>query len=172
MDSRLEMIYKRRSIRQYQEKTVPRELLIELTQAGMAAPSAVNKQPWQFIVVTDQPQLSALKNVLPYGKYNAPAALLVCGVPGSAHADDFGNYWVQDCSAATENILIAAVGLGLGTVWTAVFPVQERVEMVQKVLDLPPDVIPLNVILVGFPAEEKPARTQYNEKKVHWQKYN
>lgn len=167
----LEMIYRRRSIRTYQPWSVPREALEELLRAAMAAPSAVNKQPWEFVVISTPEGMTALQRHLPYGRYNAPAAVVVCGCPDMAHSNPHGNFWVQDCSAATENLLLAASGLGLGTVWTAVYPKPELVAAVQGELDLPESVIPLNVILVGYPAEEKPARTQYNPERVHWEKY-
>lgn len=167
----LDTIFQRRSIRQYTDQAVPREVLVDLLRAAMAAPSAVNKQPWEFVVVTRPERMADLQAVLPYGRYNAPAAVVVCGVPEAAQNEPTGSYWVQDCSAATENLLIAAVGLGLGTVWTGVYPVAERVRDVQRVLGLPAGVVPLGVILVGYPAEEKPARTQYREERVHWERY-
>lgn len=171
MNDVLQLIFSRRSIRQYQPRPVPRELLTDLLRAAMAAPSAVDKQPWEFVVVTRPERLAELQAVLPYARYNAPAAIVVCGVPERAQNEPTGSYWVQDCSAATENLLIAATGLGLGTVWTGVYPVTERVQAVQQVLGLPEGVIPLGVILVGYPAEEKPPRTQYREDRVHWEQY-
>ncbi|HMN59146.1 MAG TPA: nitroreductase family protein [Anaerolinea sp.] len=168
----LDTIFQRRSIREYADRAVPREVLVDLLRAAMAAPSAVNKQPWEFVVVTRPERMVDLQAVLSYGRYNAPAAVVVCGVPEAAQNEPTGSYWVQDCSAATENLLIAAVGLGLGTVWTGVYPVAERVRDVQRVLGLPPRVVPLGVILVGYPAEEKPARTQYREEGVHWELYS
>jgi nitroreductase len=171
MSGVLDFIFQRRSIRQYQDKAVPRELLVDLLRAAMAAPSAVNKQPWEFVVLTQKEPLARLQAVLPYGRYAVPAAVVVCGVPEAAQNEPNGSYWVQDCSAATENLLIAAAGLGLGTVWTGVYPVTERLEAVQRVLGLPAGVIPLGVVLVGYPAEEKPARTQYREDRVHWEGY-
>ena len=171
MPTILEIIFKRRSIRQYQDRPVARELLIDLLRAAMAAPSAVNKQPWEFVVVTQKEPLAELQAVLPYGKYNAPAAIVVCGAPAMAQNEPTGSYWVQDCSAATENLLVAAAGLGLGSVWTGVYPVASRVQEVQRALGLPEGVIPLGVVLVGYPAEDKPARTQYREERVHWERY-
>ena len=167
----LETIYSRRSIRKYKAQAVPRELLIDLLKAGMAAPSAVNKKPWEFVVVTEAEARARLQAVLPFGKYPAPAAIVVCGRLDLAHTETDGSYWVQDCSAATENILIAAAGLGLGTVWTGVYPVKGRVADVQRVLGLPENSIPLGVMLLGYPDEQKPPRTQYDENRVHWEKY-
>jgi len=167
----LDIIYKRRSIRQYTDQPVSRELLVELLKAAMAAPSAVNKQPWEFIVVTAQGSLESLQAVLPYGKYNAPAAVVVCGRPEWAQNEPDGSYWVQDCAAATENLLVAAAGLGLGSVWTGVYPVTARVRDVQRALGIPVHTIPMGVILVGYPAEDKPPRTNYRADRVHWERY-
>lgn len=171
MENVLDLIFSRRSIRQYQNRPVERELLVDLLRAAMAAPSAVNKQPWEFVVVTQPERMSVLQAGLPYAKYNAPAAIVVCGVPEWAQNEPTGSYWVQDCSAALENMLIAAAGLGLGTVWTGVYPVAARVKVVQRVLGLPEGVIPLGVVLVGYPDEQKPPRTQYREDRVHWESY-
>jgi nitroreductase len=171
MSDILETIFKRRSIRQFTSQPVSRELLIQLLEAAMAAPSAVNRHPWEFIVVSEHDRLKALKEKLPYAKYNAPAAILVCGNLAEAQTGPDGSFWVQDCSAATENLLIAAAGLGLGTVWTAVYPNESLIHEVCRQLAIPAGVLPLNLILVGYPAEEKPARTQYDEKRVHWETY-
>ena len=171
MSQSLEMIYKRRSIRAFEPKAVPHELLMELLRAAMAAPSAVDRQPWEFVVVTAPERMRLLQDILPYGKYPAPAAILVCGRPDLAQNETDGNFWVQDCSAASENLLIAAAGLSLGAVWTAVYPKQDLIREVNHILGIPSLVIPLNVILVGWPAEEKPARSQYREDRVHWEQY-
>jgi nitroreductase len=167
----LDYIYRRRSIRQYQERPIPRELLEDLLRAAMAAPSAVDKQPWEFVVADQKESMANLQAVLPFGRYPAPAAVVVCGTPAQAQNEPDGSYWVQDCAAATENLLIAAAGLGLGAVWTGVYPVMERVHAVQRVLGLPEAVVPLNAVLVGYPGEEKPPRTQYRRERVHWQRY-
>lgn len=166
-----EAILARRSVRKYQDRPVPQELLVSLLKAAMAAPSAVNKQPWEFIVVDEPAVLSDLQAVLPYGKYPAPAAIVVLARPDWAHANPDGAYWEQDCAAATENILVAAVSLGLGSVWTAVHPNRSIIEDVRRVLGVPDSAVPFNVILVGYPAEAKPPRSQYEERRVHWQRY-
>jgi nitroreductase len=171
MDERLAILYKRRSIRAFTDEAVPRELLLELLRAAMAAPSAVNRQPWEFVVVTQPESMHQLQAVLPYGNYPASAAVVVCGRPDLAQNEPDGNFWVQDCSAATENLLIAAAGLGLGAVWTAVYPKVDLIRQVNSVLSIPSFVLPLNVILIGWPAEQKPARTQFREDRVHWQQY-
>jgi nitroreductase len=168
----IDIILKRRSIRKYTQQKVDEDTLHRLLQAAMAAPSAVNSQPWEFIVVTDPDKLAEMYRNLPYGRYDAPAAIVVCANPSVAsNRDAAERFWVQDCSAATENILIAAAGLGLGTVWCGVYPESAREKAIAYTFALPEGVIPLNVILVGYPAEEKPPRTQYKEERIHWQFY-
>ena len=164
-------ILKRRSIRAYADRPVERDQLLLLLQAAMAAPTAANSQPWEFVVVTDPDVLAELRRHLTFGRYNAPAAIVVCGNPRIANNSAGERYWVQDCSAATENVLIAAAGLGLGTVWIGVYPLPGLVERVSAVLGIPEGVTPLCVIYVGHPAEEKPPRTQYDERRVYWQRY-
>lgn len=170
MNEVIDTILKRRSIRKYQDRPVEPEKLELLLQAAMAAPSAVNSQPWEFIVVTDPTAMNGLREKLPYGKHNAPAAIVVCGSPLHAKNPAAQLFWVQDCSAALENILVAAVSLGLGTVWIGGHPTPTA-QSIRKALGIPAYVIPLGVVYVGYPAEEKEARTQYEEKKVFWQRY-
>jgi len=167
----LETIFARRSIRAYQERGVEREILIQLLKAAMAAPTAANARPWEFVVVDEGDRLAELKKGLPFGQYNPPAAIVVCGNPSIANNTAGKMYWVQDCSAAIENILIAAVGLGLGTVWIGIYPLESRITAMRKVLNLPEAVTPLGAVYVGYPAEQKEARTQYDEHRVHWQIY-
>jgi len=168
----LETIYARRSIRQYQEKPVEKEKLEELLKAAMAAPSAMNIKPWEFVVVTQKETLDEIRASLTFGKHNAPAAIIVCGNTAFYKHPIAVEFWVQDCSAATENILLAAVGLGLGTVWLGVHPIHNYIKQISKILSLPENVKPLNVIYVGYPAEEKDRRTQYNPERVHWESYS
>ncbi len=168
----LETIYARRSIRQYQEKPVEKEKLEELLKAAMAAPSAMNIKPWEFVVVTQKETLDKIRASLTFGKHNAPAAIVVCCNAAFFKHPMAAKFWVQDCSAATENILLAAVGLGLGTVWLGVHPIHNYIKQISKILNLPENVKPLNVIYVGYPAEEKDPRTQYDPKRVHWETYS
>jgi nitroreductase len=167
----IETIYARRSIRQYQEKPVEKEKLEILLKAAMAAPSAMNIKPWEFVVVTNPEIIKDIRTSLMFGKHNAPAAIVVCGNTSIFRHPKASKFWVQDCSAATENILLAAVELGLGTVWLGVHPIHNYKKRISKILSLPDNVIPLNVIYVGYPAEEKPPRTQYNPERVHWEKF-
>jgi len=161
-------IFTRRSIREYTAETVSKEAIKTLLEAAMAAPSSSNRKPWHFIVVTERRILDNLARVHPYGKmlFKAPLCIAVCGdteiSPGS---------WVQDCSAATENLLLAAAALGLGAVWLGVHPREERVTPIKTVLNLPEPIAPLNLISIGHPAEEKEPRTQYDEQRVHHQQW-
>jgi len=163
-------IYARRSIRNYKERPVEREMLETLLKAAMAAPSAMNIKPWEFVVVTEPDRMDEIRSSLMFGKHNAPAAIVVCGNTSFFKHPIASKFWVQDCSAATENILLAAVGLGLGTVWLGVHPIHNFSK--PRILHLPDNVKPLNVIYVGYPAEEKPARTQYDPDRVHWEVYS
>ncbi|HEY5156735.1 MAG TPA: nitroreductase family protein, partial [Anaerolineales bacterium] len=126
----LETILHRRSIRKYTDQSVEPEKLDLLLQAAMAAPSAMNCKPWEFVVVTDPAKLALFRSRLIFGNRNAPAAIVVCGNPRLSTNPAARLFWVEDCSAATENILIAAVGLGLGTVWVGIHPVAEFVRIV------------------------------------------
>ena len=161
-------IYARRSIRQYQDKAVEKEKLTTLLKAAMAAPSGMNIRPWEFVVVTDPERMNQIRSKMIFGKFNAPAAIIVCGNTSFFKHPASSRFWVQDCSAATENILISAVSIGLGTVWCGVHPIHNFSKRISKVVGLPDHVKPLNVIYVGYPAEEKDARTQYNPNRVHW----
>ena len=171
MNETLENIFKRRSIRKFTDQPVEIEKLTLLLQAGMAAPSAMNNQPWEFIVVTHPDQLEKIRKGFIFGKYNAPAAIVVCKNSKKQKRAAVERFWVQDCSAAVENILIAAVSLGLGTVWLGVYPITKMSRVVTEIFSLPEHVAPLAVIYVGYPDEIKEARTQYNEDRIHWQTY-
>ncbi len=171
MSNILDTIYLRRSIRVFQRRKIDREILIDLLKAGMAAPSASNSRPWEFILVTDEGQLQKLQNSLSYGKYNAPAAAVVCANLAIAKNESAYRFWVQDCSAASENILIAAAGMGLGTVWIGAYPKEDVMQTLRDILEIPAEINPLNIIYIGYPAEDKDARTQFEESRVHWDRY-
>jgi nitroreductase len=171
MNPTLETIFRRRSIRRFTNQPLDKETITLLLQAGMAAPSAVNSQPWEFIVITDPEMLAKVRSKLPFARHNAPVGIMVLGSPERANNTAGRAFWEQDCSAAMENMLIAAVGLGLGAVWVGIHPVAPFVRAVREALDIPEEVTPLGLMHVGYPAEEKLARTQYTEHKVYWQKY-
>jgi nitroreductase len=171
MENILDVIFRRRSIRVYQNKEVSQETLRLLLQAGMAAPSAKNGQPWEFIAITEKDLMDKFRGKLKYGNYNAPAAIAVLANLKIARNESSNRYWVQDCSAAVENILIAAAGLGLGTVWIGSYPQEDVMTLEREILGIPESIVPLALIYVGYPGEERPSRTQYEESRVHWQKY-
>ena len=171
MGNTLDMIFKRRSVRIFTKKKVKKETLTQLLQAAMAAPSASNGRPWEFIAITDENTIDALRSKLQYGKYNAPAAIVVLGNLEIAAKESSHRFWVQDCSAATENILLAAAGMDLGTVWIGSYPKDSVMDLLRETLDIPDNVFPLSLIFVGYPAEEVVPRTQYEEERVHWEKY-
>lgn len=168
----VENIMTRTSIRSYTEQTVSADTIETLLRAGMAAPTAVNKQPWHFVVVNKKEKLTELAATNPYGKMleNAPLAIVVCGDMSKVLEGNASAFWVQDCSAATENILLAAHALGLGAVWTGLYPDMERVDAVSEVLKLTDNLIPLCTVVIGYPAEQpqpkdkwKPENVSYNE---------
>ena len=171
MNPTLEIIFHRRSIRKYTGQSVEPEKLDLLLKAAMAAPSGMNCKPWEFVVVTDPNTLAQFRKRLLFGNRNAPAAIVVCGNPSLSINPAARLFWVQDCSAATENILIAAVSLGLGTVWVGIHPVADFVRVVREITGLPKHVTPLGLLYVGYPTEEKPARTQYKPGCVHMNTY-
>lgn len=143
-----------------------------LLKAAMAAPSAMNSKPWEFVVVTDSDVLEKIRSALMFGKFNAPAAIAVCGNTSLLKRPMASKFWVQDCSAATQNILLAAIGLGLGTVWCGVHPVHVFTKRISEILALPAYVIPLNIVYLGYPAEEKNPRTQFDQSRVHWDRFS
>lgn len=160
----IKTIFARRSIRKYTSKPVSKKNIKTMLEAAMAAPSSSNRKPWHFIVVTDRRTLDRLAKVHPYGKMlsEAPLCIAVCGDKTISP-----RYWVQDCSAAAENLLLSATALGIGAVWLGVHPREERVNPIRKVLNIPENIIPLNLISIGHPAEDKEPRTQYDELRVH-----
>jgi nitroreductase len=157
------MIFARRSIRRYTGEAVSEALIKALLEAGMAAPSASNRKPWHFVLAKDSEKLQALADAHPYGKMIATAGLgiAVCGDPA------ISDWWVQDCTAATENILIAVAGLGLGGVWLGCHGKPEREQAVRDVLGIPKPIGVLSLLSIGHPAEEKEARTQFDAARVH-----
>jgi nitroreductase len=164
----VQTIFARRSIRKYTDEPVGEEDVKTLLEAAMAAPSASNRKPWQFVVVTERQTLGALAEAHPHGKmlFEATLCICVCG-----DLTEMERYWVQDCSAASENLLLAATALGLGAVWLGVYPKEDRVAAVRGILDLPETITPLNLVSIGHPAEEKEARTQYDEARVHRERW-
>ncbi len=162
------IILERASVRKFTGEAVPAEKLDAIVRAGFAAPSAVDVRPWAFIVVTERAKLDELASGLPFAKMLAAAgaAVIVCGLPGKSGFAKL--FWQEDCSAASENILLAAKAEGLGAVWTAVYPDPERLAHVRRTLGIPADVEPLNVIPIGVVDGGYPAaKDKYDPSAVH-----
>ncbi len=160
----LKSIHERTSVRAYTSQAVSKDLLVDLVKAGMAAPSAMNKQPWEFVVIQDRTILNKLGEIKP-PVAKAPAAIVVLG------NTTMSGSWILDCSAATENILIAATSMGLGTVWTGAYGNAKFETLLKETLSLPDGVMPLSVIAVGYPEGTPTPKNKYVESKVHFDKY-
>ena len=172
VEEKLAVIYGRRSIRVYSPAAVSEAAVQQLLGAAMAAPSAVAKDPWRFVVIRNRETLSDIASALPNGQMLASAALgiAVCGDLEAAH-DRQLSYLLQDCSAAIENLLLGAHILGLGACWLGVHPREQRVNVLKQILSLPPSVIPVACIAIGHPAEVKEPRTRFNRDYVHLEKW-
>ncbi len=163
-----EVLLKRRSVRKFTDEPVSEEMIQELLHAAMSGPSACNMKPWEFYVVTNPEKVEELKKASKFTKISSKMAMVVCGNLKRSLPMQMASYWIQDCSAATENILLRVTDLGLGAVWCGIHPQKKAEERVREMLDIPNSQIPLNVIFIGHPAEEPEARDQYDEKRVHY----
>lgn len=163
----LDNIFARKSVRTYLNKGVEKEKIDLLLRAGMAAPSGKDLRPWEFVVVSERATLDSMASALPFAKMlnQARYAIVVCG--DSARS----SYWYLDCSAAAQNILLAAESLGLGAVWTAAYPYEDRMEVVRKSIALPDSILPLCVIPVGYPSTTQQPKEKFDEKKIHFEQY-
>jgi len=170
--NQLDFIFGRRSIRVFTPGEVSDSTVTTLLEAAMAAPSAVAKDPWRFVVIRNRTTLEALAQVLSNGHMllGAGLGIVVCGDLEAAH-DRQLSYLLQDCSAAIENLLLAAHALGLGDCWLGVHPRENRISRLRKILSLPPSVIPVACVAVGHPGEQKEPRTRYNAAYVHFEKW-
>ena len=168
----LTVIHSRKSVRSFTGEPVTREALEKVIRAGMAAPTAVNFQPWAFVAVTDRAKLEALRDGLPYAKMldKAGAAIIVCAIPEKAFGQS-RDYAIIDATCAGENILLAVEATGLGAVWTAGYPDEDRMELIRKILGIPAGVIPLNVIPVGHPTGEDKPKDKFKAENIHWDQW-
>jgi len=162
-----DVLLKRRSIRKFKEYKISDELINELLHAAMSGPSACNRRPWDFYVIKNEEVLSNVRKATMFGRMNAPLAIVVVGSLTRALPMQLASYWIQDCSAATENILLRATDLGLGAVWCGVHPQKKAEDKLRKCLSLSEKQVPLNIIWVGYPAENVEPRDQYEEKRAH-----
>lgn len=168
----IDCIMTRASVRQFTDRPIAADTLEQLVKCGMAAPTAANARPWAFVVVTEREILDSLDANHPWANLKtATAAIIVCGDMEKALNGPSKEYWVQDCSAATENILLAAHAYGLGAVWCGVYhgPESERVAPVRNILNLPETIIPLNIISMGYPAAPVEPKDKWNPELVHYQ---
>ena len=163
----LENIAERKSVRKYLNKSVEEDKIDAMVKAGMAAPSGMDRRPWGVVVVTDREALDSMAAKLPYAKMltNAPLAIVVCGDTTRS------SYWYLDCSAATQNVLLAAEALGLGAVWTAAYPYEDRIDVVRQNTGLPENIVPLCVIPIGYPDGPQKAKDKFDPQRVHRNKY-
>ena len=171
-DAVLENIHSRKSVRQYTSEPVSETDIQTILKAAMAAPSAVNFQPWRFVVVTEREQLDAMAEILPYAKMlrQAPAAIVVCGETMWMGGNE-NPYWQQDCAAATQNLLLAVEALGLGAVWTGVYPNQDLYPKLHNYLNLPSTVQPFCCIPVGHPAGNEQPKDKWKPENIHYGKW-
>lgn len=162
----------RRSIRVYAPGAVSEAAIRQMLEAAMAAPSAVARDPWRFVVLRDPGVLSTIAAALPFGGMlaTAPLGIIVCGDLEAAH-DRQLSYLLQDCSAAVENLLLCAHGLGLGACWLGIHPREDRIRTLRAALSLPASVIPVAGLAIGHPGEPKEPRTRFNPDYVHWDKW-
>jgi nitroreductase len=162
----MEALLTRRSVRSYRDQPVSESQIETLLRAAMAAPSAGNERPWHFVVVRDRAVLDAIPSVHPYAKMaaEAPLAIVVCG---DTSLEKYEGFWVQDCAAATENLLLAAHATGLGAVWCGVYPSEERVKGVRKLVLIPESVVPLAIVVIGVPGEEKAPSDRFDASRIH-----
>jgi nitroreductase len=166
----MDAILTRRSIRKYKKKTISDEILQNLFSAGCSAPSAGNQQPWHFVLLDDRKILNVIHTFHPSAKMltEADKAILVCG---DLDLEKFKGYWMIDCAAATENILLAAHSLGLGACWLGIYPREGRIAGMRKLLKLPTHIIPFALVSLGYPAEIKQKEDRYNNSRIHQNKW-
>lgn len=170
MSDALSVIHNRKSVRSFTGEIVSKGDLEKIVRAGMAAPTAVNMQPWAFIIVTDRKTLDTLAAGLPYAKMldKAGAAIVVCAIPDKAY-EKSREFAIIDSTCASQNMLLAAEALGLGAVWTAAYPDNSRMDVVRKTLKIPEEIIPLNVIPIGHPTGKDQPKDKYKPENIHWE---
>lgn len=172
MNDLVRAILARRSVRKFLLQPVAEDDIRDLLKAAMSAPSAVAADPWHFVVLRDPSILVRLSEALPHGRHlaHAPLGILVCGNTDSAHRKQLA-YLLQDCSAAIENLLLAASMMGLGACWLGIHPNPERVAHTRRLFSLPPPIVPVAVVAVGYPDEQPRPRTRFREEAVHWEQW-
>jgi nitroreductase len=172
MNPTLHFIFSRRSVRKFENRKIPVDMFKDLFEAAMAAPSAVAKDPWHFILVQERTTLDTIVKILPNAQMlrQAPAAVVVCGDINKANLNEV-SYMLQDLSAAVENILLAATALGLGSCWLGMHPRPDRMDGIRNLFSLPENIIPMCGIALGWPAENPGPRTRFNPERVHLEQW-
>lgn len=163
-----EVLLKRRSVRKFTDEPVSEDDIEKLLRAAMSGPSACNRRPWEFFVVTDAEKLEELRMASRFSRMKAKLALVVCGDLSRTLPLQLAEYWIQDCSAASENILLRAADLGLGAVWCGIYPQKRAEKKVREALSLKEKQVPLNIIWVGHPAEFPEPGDWFDEKRIHY----
>jgi len=160
----------RRSIRAFKPDPIDREMVEEMIRAGMYAPSAVNCQPWHFILIDEHSLMDRIMQIHPYAGMLAEAqyVVLVCGDQNLEHAP---GYWVVDCGAATQNILLAAHALGVGSVWLGLHPREKRKDEIRELFELPGPIQPFSLIALGYPNEQKPVPERFKKERIHYNRW-
>lgn len=163
-------IFSRRSIRRFTDEAVTAEQLEKLLRAAMQAPSACNEQPWEFIVIRNKETMNAIRRIQPFTRplMTADCAVVVCG---DVRRQRFEGFWVEDCSAAMQNLLLEAEHLGLGAVWMGLYPMMQVVEKIKPLLNLPEEIMPLGIAAVGHPAVRVESEDRFRPERIHLEKW-
>lgn len=166
----MDSIFKRRSIRKFTSEKVNYDDVEKILKAGMAAPSAGNEQAWQFIVIDNKEILNEIPKIHPYSSMlkETSCAIVVCG---DLSLEKFKGFWIQDCSAATQNMLLMADSIGLGSVWLGVYPELDRIKGIKEILNLPENIIPLAILPIGYPDEKKSKTDRFDKSRIHKNKW-
>lgn len=169
----MSIIFERTSVRKYLDKPVSREQIETLLKAAMAAPSAKNVQPWEFVVLQNKTTLFKITEFHPFSQMlkEAPVAIVVCGNKTKIALEGTDDLWVQDCAAATQNILLQATEMGLGSVWIGVYPHKSHEREVSALVNIPDYIVPFSIVAVGYAAEEPEPKDKFNKEKIHWEKW-
>lgn len=169
----IQLIQTRVSVRQFTGEKISNEQIQTLLHCAMAAPTAMNKQPWAFIVITEDSLLQQMGQAFPFSRCGngAACAFVMCGDMGKALPGEGQGFWINDVSAATENLLLAAHAMGLGAVWTGVYPSTDRTPQVQQMLGLPENILPMCIVPVGVPAEQPEIKNKFCEDNIHYNRW-
>jgi len=162
----LETIYNRRSIHKYTSEKIPEEKIEQILKAAMYAPSARNIQPWHFIVVDKRESIDQISKLSPHAEMMTEAmlAIIICG---DSNLDPNMDNLIMECSAATQNALLAIQALGLGGIWVSSYPIKEAIDGIRKYYEIPENIVPVSIIALGYPAEQATTEDRYNKARVH-----